>query len=204
MNKEEAPTQTEQRSKLNDFLETVKSYLKSEKQKYPMVFSFSQKVLIPKISKESFNSVQVVCWFETKSGKSELYFKNQAGSSTKHKITELPYERCNRVEYHEDFSEELPSINIFPSIEHFQLEFAKILDKEKKKVKIDFPYPVFIPSLDIEPQKTFTVYANINPLSDDSGKSWNNRICIFADKASQIFQDISIIPYNSCLQLRCL
>lgn len=200
MNKEIEITQT----KLSGFLETVKEFLKIEKQKYPIVFSFSQKVLMPKISEESFSSVQVVCWYENRTGKDEIFFKNQAGSFSTFQLADLPYERCNRIEYHEDFSEEFPSIDIFSSFEHFSLEFSKILDTDKKKIKIDFPSPVFIPSLSIEPKKTFTVYANINSLSDDSGKTWSNKICIFSDINSKVFQDISIIPYNFCLQLKCL
>lgn len=191
----------EQPNKLYSFIESVKGFLKSEKKKYPVLFTFSQKVLVPKIAKESFSTMLVMCWYETKTGELEIFFRNETGQPTKFSLTDLPYERCIQIEVHEDFLEHLHPVGIYQNYEEFALSLTSVLDKKKKRIKIDFPYPVYIPQFSLEPKKTFYVYGNINPLSDDNGMTWNNKICLFADESSKIFHEASVIPFESCLEI---
>jgi hypothetical protein len=189
---------------LNSFMDNVRSYLKSENKKYPVIFTFNQKVLMQKISKAPFGSVLVSCWFENHSGKDEIYFKNDTIHNTKISLRDLPFDRCIQIEVHEDYIEEMPNLNVFPTFENFAFGLSKTLYKEKRKIEIEFPYPVYIHELSLEPKTNFTIFGQISPLSDDNGKTWNNKICLFADDKTKIFYEANIIPYQSCLKVTLL
>ncbi|PZU20135.1 MAG: hypothetical protein DI589_18755 [Shinella sp.] len=201
MNNIKDNTTIEQPNKLYSFIESVKGFLKAEKKKYPVLFTFSQKVYVPKIAKESFSSMLVICWYENRTGEPEIFFKNETGQPTRFTLNDLPYERCIQIEVHEDYSEHLHPVGIFKNYEDFALSLSGLLDLKKKQVKISFPYPVYIPQFSLEPKKSFLIYGNINPLSEDNGKTWKNKICLFAEEGSKIFQEATVIPFESCLEI---
>lgn len=185
------------------FVENVRNFLTVERKKYPVLFTFSQKVFIPKLSNSSFNTLLTSCWYESIEGNDEIFFKKSVNDETFYKISDLPYDRCIQIELHEDYvlQTELLNCSDFSSFEEFTFELSLLLDKVKTKIKVDFSEAVYLPQFSLEPKHSFELYACINPLSEDEGRTWNNKILLYADNRAKLFHEASVLPFQLCTSL---